>query len=103
MHDLIITVACALATYRLAHLLASEDGPLDLLKRIRERLENTWWRGGNFLGDLIGCLYCNSVWIGYGLGFVWASYLELSPVWSWAALGGLAFSAVAMWLDMKIP
>lgn len=44
----------SLATWRLSHLLASEDGPFDLLTRLRARFP---------LGGLLNCMYCLSIWI----------------------------------------
>ena len=45
------------ATWRLAHLLAEEDGPLEVVVRLREGAGETW------LGELMDCFYCLSVWI----------------------------------------
>lgn len=46
----------ALATWRLSHLLAEEDGPGEVLARLRGRLE------GGPLAPLAGCFDCVSVW-----------------------------------------
>jgi hypothetical protein len=50
------TVA-VLATWRLAHLVAREDGPFDLVLRVRARA------GDGMLGRLMDCPYCLSLWI----------------------------------------
>jgi hypothetical protein len=50
-------ILVALATWRATHLLASEDGPADVVVRIRERL------GESFLGRLMDCFYCLSLWV----------------------------------------
>lgn len=50
-------VLAVLATWRVTHLLAKEDGPADLIARFRARL------GNRFLGNLMDCFYCLSVWI----------------------------------------
>lgn len=50
-------ILVALATWRVTHLLASEDGPADVVVRVRERL------GETFLGRLMDCFYCLSLWV----------------------------------------
>jgi hypothetical protein len=45
-----------LATWRIAHLLAYEDGPRDILVRLRTRL------GDGSLGRLVDCFQCVSLW-----------------------------------------
>ncbi len=47
----------ALATWRITHMLAFEDGPADLFVRVRERL------GESFFGKLMDCFQCLSVWV----------------------------------------
>lgn len=46
-----------LATWRVAHLLAYEDGPWDLLVRLRVAL------GDGVLGRLVDCFQCVSLWV----------------------------------------
>ncbi|HEV3036936.1 MAG TPA: DUF1360 domain-containing protein [Candidatus Angelobacter sp.] len=50
-------ILAALATWRVSHLLAFEDGPLDVIARVRLRL------GKSFLGTLMDCFYCLSLWV----------------------------------------
>jgi hypothetical protein len=45
-----------LATWRVTHLLAEEDGPGDLVIRLRARAGDGWQ------GRLMDCFYCLSVW-----------------------------------------
>jgi hypothetical protein len=47
----------ALATWRLTHLLAEEDGPGDVVVRARAAL------GEGRSGELMDCFYCLSVWV----------------------------------------
>lgn len=61
----------ALAAWRLASLVANEDGPWQMFKRIRARAE-LWCKKYKFCSDfglyeLFSCEWCNSVWIGAGL------------------------------------
>jgi hypothetical protein len=44
--------------WRITHLLSAEDGPFDLVFKIRK------WLGNSFLGKLMDCFYCLSIWIG---------------------------------------
>ena len=46
-----------LCVWRITHLLYAEDGPWDLLVRIRQRAGSEIW------GKLLGCFYCLSLWI----------------------------------------
>jgi hypothetical protein len=46
-----------LAVWRITHLLQTEDGPWDLVVRLRRRAGEGFW------GRLLDCFYCLSVWI----------------------------------------
>jgi hypothetical protein len=67
----------SLAAWRLASLVANEDGPWMIFKRIRQRAEH-WCKKYRFcsefgLYELFSCEWCNSVWIGAGLTllYIW--------------------------------
>ena len=74
-------ILCTLAIWRLTHLIASEDGPFDIIVRIRARV------GDNVLGSLLDCFLCLSLWVA-------APFVGLvSDTWtgrfvSWLALSG---------------
>ena len=51
-------IAAALATYRVARLVAVEDGPANALHRLR-----TWHRWPAWMLDLLSCPLCASGWI----------------------------------------
>jgi Protein of unknown function (DUF1360) len=73
----------ALATWRLTHLLANEDGPADAIARVRERL------GASELGELMDCFHCTSIWIAMPFAF----YVAKKPadrVAAWLALSAAA-------------
>jgi hypothetical protein len=78
---------CVLAVWRLTHLLAREDGPEDLIVRLRARLGDRVW------GRAMDCFYCLSVWI--ALPFA----LLLPGSWLDRALGWLALSGAACLLE----
>jgi len=50
-------VVSILAVWRVSHLLSAEDGPGDVLVRLRRRL------GEGLLGRLLDCFYCLSLWV----------------------------------------
>jgi hypothetical protein len=46
-----------LAVWRVTHLLQAEDGPWDVVVRLRRRAGTGFW------GQLLDCFYCLSLWI----------------------------------------
>ena len=61
-----------IVTWRVTHLISSEDGPFEIIIKLRKLLGNT------FLGKLMDCFYCLSIWIGLGLaGFEGNSLIEI--------------------------
>ena len=73
----------ALATWRMTHLLANEDGPADIIVRVRVRL------GRSFIGSLMDCFHCLSFWIAAPA----ALYISRGPlawIFNWLALSGAA-------------
>ena len=58
-----------LAAWRLTHLLAAEDGPFDLVLRLRRRLGTGVW------GQLMDCPYCVSLWVAAPLALLLAGDL----------------------------
>jgi hypothetical protein len=94
MHPLDL-VLLALATWRLAALLAQEEGPFNLLGRLRHRLgvrydAHSVPYADNELGKLLLCPWCSSVWLGAALAVAYFFW----PAVAWLALP-LALSAVA--------
>lgn len=72
-----------LATWRVTHLLAAEDGPGDIVVRFRALL------GQSFAGRLMDCFYCLSIWIAAPAAlFVTRYWLEWIMVW--LAISGAA-------------
>jgi hypothetical protein len=86
----------ALAAWRIASLVANEDGPWMMFKRFRQRAEQ-WCQNYRFcrelgLYELVSCEWCNSVWIGAGLT---ALYLWIGEAILYLALP-LALSTVVI-------
>jgi hypothetical protein len=74
-------VLAVLATWRVTHLLANEDGPADLIFRFRRLL------GQSVAGRLMDCFNCLSFWIAAPAAF----FVSRRPIeWSftWLALSG---------------
>jgi len=76
-------VVGALATWRVTHLLAHEDGPADIIVRIRARL------GRSFVGSLMDCFNCLSFWIAAPAALYLSRNL-LAWIFNWLALSGAA-------------
>jgi hypothetical protein len=72
-----------LATWRITHLLASEDGPVDLVVRFRARL------GSGLVGKLMDCFQCLSLWVALPLAF-FVSRRSMELLLTWLALSGAA-------------
>jgi hypothetical protein len=76
-------VLASLACWRLTHLLASEDGPGDLVLRARLLL------GDSLVGRAMDCFYCLSFWVAGPVALLLAQDLA-GWVLSWLALSGAA-------------
>jgi hypothetical protein len=76
-------VVAVFATWRVTHLLASEDGPADLMVRLRTRL------GQGLAGSLMDCFNCLSLWIAAPAAF-FVSRRPLDWLFTWLALSGAA-------------
>jgi hypothetical protein len=76
-------VLAILATWRVTHLLAFEDGPWDILARVRMRL------GEGFFGRLLDCFYCLSLWVAASIISLLRPQLAEWPLW-WLACSGAA-------------
>lgn len=66
-----------LAVWRVSHLLSAEDGPFDLIVRLRETVGNGFW------GKLLDCFNCVSLWVAATVALL---------------LGGSAQEQLLMWL-----
>jgi len=76
-------VLAALATWRLTHLIAEEDGPVDLVLKLR------LWLGDGWLGSWMDCFYCLSIWVAMPFAAAVAHSLGEGLV-AWLALSGAA-------------
>lgn len=72
-----------LATWRVTHLLANEDGPADVIVRVRG------WLGERWVGKLMDCFNCLSLWVA-ALMALFVSRQSAEWFFSWLALSGAA-------------
>lgn len=70
-----------LATWRVTHLLASEDGPVDIIVRFRALLDQS------VAGKLMDCFNCLSLWVGAPAA-LFVSRKPLEWLFCWLALSG---------------
>jgi hypothetical protein len=71
------------AVWRVTHLVTEEDGPADVLVRLRGALGRSVWR------TLFECFYCASVWIALPCAAVIGSTFEEKTL-LWLGLSGAA-------------
>lgn len=76
-------VLASLAVWRITHLLNAEDGPWQLLARLR-RLA-----GAGLWGELLDCFYCLSLWVAAPLAW-WAGHTWPERLLLWPAISGAA-------------
>ena len=80
-YELLLAV---LAVWRVTHLLHAEDGPWDVVARLRG------WAGDGLLGRMMDCFYCASLWVALPaaamLGSGWEHFVLLWPALSAAAI-----------------
>jgi hypothetical protein len=74
-------VLAVLATWRVTHLLTSEDGPADIIVRFRALL------GQSIVGKLMDCFNCLSLWIAAPAA-LFVSRRPLEWFLNWLALSG---------------
>jgi hypothetical protein len=85
------SILALLATWRVTHLLAYEDGPADVIVKLRAAL------GSSFAGSLMDCFNCLSMWIAAPAAlFVVRTPLAWLMVW-------LALSGAACLLQRLLP
>ena len=76
-------VLAILASWRVTHLLANEDGPADLIVKLRAAL------GDSFTGRLMDCFNCLSLWIAAPAA-LFVTRAPLLWLFVWLAISGAA-------------
>jgi len=84
MADLTGLLVGILAVWRITYLFHAEDGPWQLLVRLRRQAGKGFW------GELLDCFYCLSVWVAAPfalfIGTHWAEQAMLWPALSGGAI-----------------
>jgi Protein of unknown function (DUF1360) len=84
-------VLAVLATWRISHLLSAEDGPWEVIAKLRMRLHSS------SIGPMLDCFGCVSIWVAAPMsGFVFRRLPELFVCW-------LALSGAAFLLERMLP
>jgi hypothetical protein len=66
----------ALVVWRVTHLLQDEDGPWNVVARLRRMAGQSMW------GQLLDCFYCLSLWVAVPAAWVSGSaWLERAWLW----------------------
>jgi hypothetical protein len=61
-----------IVVWRITHLISAEDGPFDMIIKIRKLV------GNSFFGKLMDCFYCLSIWVGFACAcFVTLEFKEI--------------------------
>ena len=85
--DVFRFIIVSLVVWRITHLLSKEDGPFDIIYRLRKAA------GAGFFGSLLDCFYCVSIWIALPFGIYFAgNWLDKFLYW-------LAFSGIACLME----
>lgn len=77
----ILLILCILATWRLSHLIVAEDGPWEIIVKIRTLF------GDSMAGKAMDCFYCTSIWIAIPFTFLISNNI-LSWIICWLAISG---------------
>lgn len=84
--DFLRLAVASLAVYRIAHMLAREDGPFDLFNLWRE-----WIGQRNWIGRGFHCVLCISFWLSL-LAMAWVMFCRnvfLDALMIWLSIAGL--------------
>jgi len=83
-HELFALLLGVLGVWRITHLIQAEDGPWDVVVRLRARA------GASRVGQAMDCFYCLSLWI--ALPFAWlvgAGWLQQLLLWPALSAGAI--------------
>ena len=74
MINIIHFLLLSLATWRIASLFTSEDGPFGIFRKLRDKVGIVHDENGDvcivpdkFWCELLSCIWCFSVWVGWGM------------------------------------
>lgn len=91
-----LLAVASLAVYRAARMVAEEDGPMFVFRRLRDR----WGDPKSSLSVGIRCYYCVSTWLSLPAALLLMLFAEfdpwLWPLW-WFGIAGLAAKIFEFW------
>lgn len=100
-----ILLVHGLAVWRISSLLVREEGPFRIFVRLRELTgiqHDADWRPwvipDRFFAQLLGCIWCASLWV----GFIFAVLFLTLPEFSFRMAIVFSFSTLAILLDRLI-
>jgi hypothetical protein len=76
-------ILAILAVWRITHLIGKEDGPFDIIFKLRKKA------GPGFFGNLMDCFYCLSIWVSFPFG-IWLGENIVQKLLFSLALSGAA-------------
>lgn len=96
-------IVCALACWRISSLLTQEEGPWGIFIRLRLLAGTTIDEYGSevpngFWAELLGCLWCASMWVGFGITGLWLLLGDVLVV----GVAPFALSAAAIMINSVI-
>jgi hypothetical protein len=86
-----------LTVWRITHFLQAEDGPLDVVVRLRRSVGEGYW------GKLLDCFYCLSVWISVPFAYLTGeTWLERALLWPSLSAGAILLERITNFTP-KVP
>lgn len=93
----LLYIIAAFATYRTARMIAEEDGPAFVFKRLRDR----WTDTSSSIALGVRCFYCVSFWVALPVARVVVVVDPRFDVWLWPVfwlgIAGLAAKLYEFW------
>ena len=93
-YGLIIGILCV---WRITHLLNAEDGPGDIIVRLRQSVGHGFW------GKLMDCFYCLSLWLSIPFAILLGNgWKEQFLLWPALSAGAIICEELLRWLKPPI-
>lgn len=117
MNQLITVLLISIANWRISNMVQYEDGPFDIFIKFRNLIgltkvedlplneqllypEDEFVHDGNFFAKLVECIWCLSIWVGFGLSL----YLGLTKIIKkpWILIYTFVSSAITILIATKL-
>jgi hypothetical protein len=83
-------IIITLAVWRITHLLQAEDGPWDLVFKLRKAMGNSFW------GSLMDCFYCLSIWVALPFALVQGrAFFDIFILWMSLSGGAILLEKIS--------